>query len=276
MLLLDAHVHYYPCFDQTTFFQSAFNNFESTAISMGLTDYTPIIILADWSKICWFQHFFNLGNDDINQLANVQSPFTFEPTEEELSVSVSFGSKKIIIVAGRKIITAENLEVLALCTNNRFKDGLTLNETVVDIASKNAVPIIPWAAGKWLGKRGEILLNLIGESSKNDFLLCDNGNRPNVWKYPNHFKIAEKKGFRIISGSDPLHFPSEVNRTGSFGFCIDKDIDLGSPANDIKQILSDPDLKTQHYGKLESFSRFIRNQAIMQLFGRKWKKELMK
>jgi hypothetical protein len=51
MILIDAHVHIYDCFDLEKFFDSAYANFKSAAEQLGHTnDFTGILLLAETSK----------------------------------------------------------------------------------------------------------------------------------------------------------------------------------------------------------------------------------
>ncbi|MEM1170460.1 MAG: hypothetical protein AAGJ08_15610 [Cyanobacteria bacterium P01_H01_bin.35] len=85
------------------------------------------------------------------------------PTQESISIyATNNENQKIFIIAGRQIVTAEKLEVLALISDSEFADGLPLETTIKNIVSKNGIPVLPWGVGKWIGKRGKILQKLLG------------------------------------------------------------------------------------------------------------------
>ncbi len=273
MILLDAHVHIYSCFDLKVFFDSAFMNFKEEAVRAGHgNDFTAILILTDWSGNNWFQRLVDYSaNERRKEYINIGT-WTFRRTNENCSLYARRSQGEgLYVIAGQKIITAENLEVLALATNNIIKDGLSLGETILSIKENDAIPVIPWAVGKWMGRRGKVLSQLLQGTNEPEYFLCDNGNRPNFWSEPNHFEIAETKGIRILSGSDPLHFASEVERAGSFGIKISKSVNKKQPARDLKNILFDPSMEIERYGNLENPYRFFRNQLAMQILKRKWK-----
>ena len=140
----------------------------------------------------------------------------------------------------------------------------------------DAIPVIPWAVGKWLGVRGKALDALMEDTERDNFYLCDNGNRPGFWGWPRHFQKAESLNIPILSGSDPLHFSSEVTRTGCFGFGIDGTLNDRTPSIDLYSYLRNFNVTPVRYGKLERPLRFIKNQILMQVFKRKWRKELLK
>jgi hypothetical protein len=273
MILVDAHVHIYDRFDLDQFFTCAFRNFSKGAAELGLEQYTPVIFLADWSNVNWF----NRLKDRAGVGADTTSSYSIQETEDKHALRVELQNHKALyLLAGRKIITAENLEVLALCSSNDFSDGLPLPETICAIGEADAIPVIPWAVGKWLGVRGKALDALMEGTQKAEFYLCDNGNRPGFWGWPRHFRIAETLNIPILSGSDPLHFSSEVTRTGCFGFGIDTTLNDKTPCRDLYAYLKNFDITPVRYGKLERTLRFVKNQFLMQVFKKKWRKELLK
>jgi len=56
MILVDAHVHIYDCFDIQTFLDSAFANFKAEAARCGQEDsFTAVLLLTETAKDNWFQ-----------------------------------------------------------------------------------------------------------------------------------------------------------------------------------------------------------------------------
>ena len=277
LILFDVHVHIYDCFSLQNFFDSAIRNFKNEIRKNGIdADFQAIIVLTDWLKENWFQYF----NDSIdkNKMAyrNTIDNWSFHRTKENISiVARRSDGESIIIVAGKKIITEENLEVLALVTNTAFDVGIPLVEILDQIKINDAIPVIPWAVGKWIGKRGRVIKDLLDNTTEPDFFLCDNGNRPIFWPRPTLFDYAEKKGFRVLAGSDALHFASESYRVGNFANLTYGTIDPDYPAMDLKKILLNPKIRIQTYGKLEKPVRFFRNQLAMQLLKRKNRQKLI-
>lgn len=278
MLLLDAHVHIYNQFDFNVFFSSAFFNFSMAAKSLNIHKYISVIVLTDWSNQNWFRELSTLS-DLSNDRQTIHHPFNFKikKTQEEIALKIlKNDSEELFLIAGRKIISAEDLEILALCSLQDFPDGKPLLDTIRLIDESGTIPVIPWAVGKWLGKRGTLLDELIDNPRDSFFYLCDNGNRPYFWPWPRHFKEAERNGIPIIAGSDPLHFSSEVSRIGRFGCLIDAHVTPATPGSEIVQLLREGQKSICRYGKLETGLRFVRNQLIMQLGKKKWRKDLVK
>jgi hypothetical protein len=67
----------------------------------------------------------------------------------------------LYIIAGRQINSIEDIEILALGTSNFFSDGQPIAESLKQIRKVRALPVILWGVGKWLGKRGKIISDLI-------------------------------------------------------------------------------------------------------------------
>jgi hypothetical protein len=172
-------------------------------------------------------------------------------------------SGNLFIIAGRQIKTAEGLEILALGTANRFGEGESIETLIRQISQSDALPVIPWGVGKWFGSRGDLVKKFIDQVEISPFFLGDNGNRPVFWPRPKIFQQAETKGIYILPGSDPLPFPSEIDRIGRFGFKMDGSIDPDYPSRDIKNLLLSPDIRPEGYGSLESPLRFFWNQLKM-------------
>jgi hypothetical protein len=267
MLLIDAHVHIYDCFDLNELLNSAYSNFRSAAKRLDSEDnFSGILLLAETSKDDWYNRLYDCA--DVKQLPDNRTVYhwSFQHTDEHYSLFAKFNDvKKLLLIAGRQILTAENIEVLALCTSESFDDGLPILNLIKKIKEKNGLAVIPWGVGKWFGNRGRMVADVIGDDSSLIYL-GDNGNRPRFWMRPTLFRLAERKGIKVLPGSDPLPFLSESRRAGSYGFFTDFQIDPRRPGSFIKQILRDPDMAINStFGKLEKSYRFFLNQLRMQI-----------
>jgi hypothetical protein len=258
LTFVDSHVHIYDCFDLEYFFNSAFKNF--TFYSKKISDsekFTGILCLTEGGDYNYFRKIHE------NPKSLKLKGFKIDRTSEENSIKISDGINRIFLIAGQQIVTSENLEVLALGTINRFRNGNTINETLDELKKESIITIIPWGVGKWLGKRESIIKTLI--STRNSFFVGDNGNRPGVWKLPFIFQLAHDKGIYNLPGSDPLSFSSEAAKPGSFGFYIAKNISDDYPFNQLKLIVLNYDNQFNTYGKPEKTFTFLRNQIIIQI-----------
>lgn len=259
MILADAHVHIYDCFDLPTFFNSAIENFKKEASCLTHNPvFTAVLFLTESQRE---NKFFELKkkNDHIKGWSMLN-------TEENYSMYLRSGDgQAVFLIAGRQIVAEENLEVLALGTDKVIEDGLSFASTIEQVLAEGAVPVIPWGAGKWIGKRGRILESYLRNISGTGLFLGDNGGRPFFWKNVLHFKLALDKGISILPGSDPLPFPDQCRKPGSFGFSMNGSISRESPFQDIKNLLYNTESSINSFGLPEAALGFIFNQVRMQI-----------
>jgi hypothetical protein len=185
--------------------------------------------------------------------------------EDESLIAKGPSGEEIIVIAGRQVISYEGLEVLALGTRCTYKDGQPI-ETIMDqVWNDNALVVLPWAVGKWSGKRGRIVTELVRTTKHNAFLLGDNGGRPWVWPTPKVFYIAKEKGILILPGSDPLPLSWEIKKVGSFGSVLPVNISKFRPAKQIINLLNGINCDLITFGHLEKISCFLRNQISLRI-----------
>ena len=261
MILVDAHVHIYDCFTLQNFLDSALENFRAEAAHSGhLDNFTAVLLLTETASDNWFQTL-----EEYAQKNRTDGNWTFHPTAETCSIwARSDASMGLFLVAGRQIATSEDLEVLALLTVKQFQDGQSMKQTIQAVKASGAIPVIPWAFGKWMGIRDRVLRDTLAGIDNSELFLGDNSGRPGFLRRPSHFKLAESRGVRVLPGSDPLPFSSECRRIGSFGFWIDKPLNSQYPAREISAILRDPGTGIRPFGELEKPLRFFLNQTRMQ------------
>ena len=267
MLLVDAHVHIYDCFNLQGFFDAAYLNFKTNADRFGHgDDFTGILLLAETARDNWFHHLscYAEGNDLPGRRET--GPWKFNHTAEAESLCARSGdNRKLVLIAGRQIVTAERLEILALATTATYNDGIHIKELIESIRYKDGIPVIPWGFGKWVGKRGVVVKALLEKDIKDIIFLGDNSGRPNFLPRPRLLRTNDKKRVHILPGSDPLPFAGECHRVGNFGFMILRTLSLENPAKDLKQLLLSSGAYLQPYGRLESPFRFLHNQINLRL-----------
>ncbi len=259
MILADAHVHIYDCYNLELFMDSALKNFDTAAPSVDSGNSIYVLMLTESAGFDYFS-----GLPEIFR----QNPgsWRIELTDEkEMLRAVNLNGGSFFIAAGRQIVTLEKLEVLALLTGEAFEDGLDIETTISRVLEKGGIPVVPWGFGKWTGRRGKILARLIESYGKTGFFLGDNGGRPGFLPMASQFIKAREKKIPVLPGSDPLPFPHESNRPGSFGFFCRENISDKYPLRNLKKIISDPAIKLLPYGNPEKFLRFLKNQVGMQI-----------
>ncbi len=276
-IYVDAHVHIYSCFDLNVFFDAAHANFRRQAAKQDPDrPFTAVLFLTDWAQQRWFQHFALCARNAGGNAPGIDG-WTFHPTAEKNSLLVRHPSgKELVLIAGRKIITSEVLEILALFAMSPFQDGVPFKSVLRIIEETGGLAVLPWAPGKWMGKRGALIKKLLEGTTEPRYFLCDNANRPVFWRRPALLSLGESKGLGILSGSDPLHFASEVRRAGNAGFRLEGSLDPQRPAHCLKQMLLNRRGPFRLYGSLETPWRFFRNQLAMQALKRLRRRQLVR
>lgn len=259
--LIDGHVHYYPNFDRDRFFDSALANFRSAAGALGTNaEYAGWLLLAESAGM----HYFRRFRDTAGQTAD--GVWTIHGTgEAESLVARRDTGAGLLLLAGRQIITAEGLEVLALCCDADADDGQPL-PAVVDAARRlDAIVVLPWAFGKWWFRRGDLIDEFVKSAEPTRIFLGDNGGRTRLGPRPRPFRVAESRGIRILPGSDPFPLSSDARRIGSYGFAIDGTIERSRPAAGLKRLLGNGVGRPLPYGDPVGVIGFCRNQLLIRL-----------
>ena len=256
--LVDAHVHIHPCFDDEIFLTAAYNNFQKIAARrFKTTEFIAMLLLTESQGTDWFGKAASH-----KQLGNWSAAETAEPFS--LNMTDNNGNR-IIAVAGRQIVTAERLEVLALGTTATTADGQNISDVIEWVRDQNALPILPWGVGKWTGIRGKQVAGLLHQASPGDFFLGDNGNRPNFWPRHNLFREAEQKGIADLPGSDPLPFPSEGKKAGTSGFALHDMADSNTPFKSLAEGITKRSDHPDRYIQKEHMLGFVKNQFSIQI-----------
>ena len=173
--------------------------------------------------------------------------------------------ESLVIIEGRQIATDENLEILALGSEDIIEDGHSLEKTVDIAREKGAITVIPYGFGKWVGKRGEVIKRHLASEKATGLFLGDNGGRSGWIGTPRILKDGREKGFPILPGSDPLPLPEESRRVGSFGFISEESISPEEPLKDLKNILKNRSGNIRGYGNLMHPFQFLRVQLSLRL-----------
>jgi hypothetical protein len=259
-IMADGHVHLHDSFVANDFFTAARNNFYHYREALHLTGKIHFFLLLTESANT--EAFLQL-RDGQKQIPgwNVHSPadatsLLIEPVSRDTT---------LFVIAGRQIVTAESLEVLALGLDAPCRDGKPLQVILQELRDSNSLTVLPWGAGKWLGKRGRIIRQTVNAAVTPDFYLGDNGNRPFFWPKPAVFKQAAAKGIADLAGSDPLPFINQEKRPGSFGFYLPAAVDRQHPFQSLRQHLEQADNSPSPFGRTGSTWSFFHLQISMQL-----------
>lgn len=271
MIFVDSHVHIYDCFDVDLLLDSALKNFQEAAKqhNTGQDASSYVLLLTECEGDNWFQRQLTTFQDSEHNHGTFARRWCVVGSREGNSMVVcrnDSSEDKIHLVAGRQAVTKEKIEVLALFFEKSIRNGLSLHETVDVIRQADGIPVLPWGAGKWLGKRGAILKDFLSVHGKSSLFLGDNGGRPQFWPTPGLFDLAQKKGVFVLPGSDPLPLPSEALRVGSFGFYLHGNSSYSdSPTAYLKKALCSSKTAPVPFGRLQRNRMFLFNQLRLRL-----------
>jgi len=264
-IFIDGHVHIHPGFDLDQMLDAAWDNFSQAAKRL-LGDVSAcsfVLLLAEGKKNDFFSTLVARAGEGNR---SGKSSWEFRLTEEENSVFAIREGKSIVLIAGRQLISRENLELLSLFCPHVFADNTySLGELAERVVEEGGLPLLTWGVGKWFGRRGRLVQDFLAHPSIPAFLVGDNGNRPGCWPYPTLLLQAEKQGILSLAGSDPLPLASHAFRAGSCGGWI-KDVDLDGKkmANGLKEILSS-EVKILPFGQGPGLLQFICDQVQVNL-----------
>ena len=184
--------------------------------------------------------------------------------QNQPAVLLQKSDQKIIFIAGRQVITKQGLEVLALFNDVQYEDGVDIQTIIEKINDNEGIAVLPWGVGKWLGKRGSIITNLLDTNTPEKFAIADISARPALWPLPDQFKLASTSGYSFLYGTDPLPLKSDQSRIASAGMTMELSSDESQAISELKSaLLKQTDVET--YGKRVSAYRFIKDQLMLRL-----------
>ncbi len=233
-LIIDAHVHIYDFYDKESVFVSALANLKKIGTKEKISNPYFGLALTERYDSSFFRETFK--NEKVEGLPGCRVE---RITDGGKALRVySADSEPILILPGRQIVSTERLEILSFLVDIDLKDrALSFSEIFKIIWSEGGIPVVNWAPGKWLFKRGQIIRELIESDEYRPILLGDTSLRPNIYPEPQLMKLGRKFGVKTIAGSDPLPFAGEETLIGSYGMIL-PEFDPENPIASIKnQIL---------------------------------------
>jgi hypothetical protein len=256
--VVDSHVHVHAGTDVSALLDAASTNLSAVAARVGAEKAQHVLMLAEIQGSDWFE-----------ASCAKRTPldrWKFESlTEDSASLVAKGPGAELTIIAGRQIVTSEGIEVLALATRARIDDGMTLGNTISTAVRHEALVVLPWGAGKWLGTRGRLVADAVAAGTPKLFV-GDNGGRPSFWPEPAVFAIAEANGRPVLPGTDPLPLPREERRVGSFGFWLRGLVGATSPSRSLRdRLLNVAADGVVRFGQLQGPMLFLRNQLLLRI-----------
>lgn len=255
-------MHLHPEFGIGDFFSSAHANFEAAAREAGIPKWQGAILFTESGGVERFTELQVSGSE-----THSRGSWTFEPTDEQGSlVARNATGAELLLIAGRQIRVEGRLEVLAVCTAKSFPDGGRLEEVARNVRAAGAVPILPWGFGKWWSKRGEIVESALRRAHPGDFLLGDSGQRPRSLPQPKLFHLARERGIPILNGTDPLDYPAQARRVGTYGSFLDLGGESGGrPSEMLRDTLLALSATPPSVGRRVSLGGFVSAQIRIRI-----------
>jgi hypothetical protein len=210
---VDTHAHLYDSYNLKDWYQAALRNLNVSSENQGA------VIVVD-----------RAGQDTFlrcrEQVASFAEWFEDKSGAASLHGVISSTLGDLVVVRGVQYVTAERLEVLGLGVVRALADGGDALSYIEQIRSSGGVPCLPWSPGKWLGKRGNTVREIIdSESATGDnrapLVFGDIAIRPRYLLPSSLLRRARRKGHRIIYGSDALPPAQECSLVGSYGISLE-------------------------------------------------------
>ncbi len=224
-----------------------------------LATWQGVLMLAEMRSADWF----GATRSGVSRrlLAGRSNPCPMTPRV----CSATRPGAELTIIAGRQIVTAEGIEVLALATTAKIEDGLSLATTTLAAAEQKAIVVLPWGAGKWLGSRGSLVDRML-DGGAHAVFAGDNGGRPSFWPEPAAFRAARANGRPLLSGTDPLPLPGEEQRVGSFGFWLREALPADSPSRSLRERLLSATVDAVFpFGRPQRTLQFVKSQVQLRM-----------
>jgi len=262
-VLVDAHVHVHAVFDVPRFLDAAAANLAEAARAMGrdATQMTGVLLLTAGRGEGAFERLrVACAGEGHWRIANA--------VDAEALVLRSAAGRVLVVIAGCQIVTAEKLEVLALCCAREFSDGGSMTDTIAAVRQNGGVALVPWGFGKWTFARGQRIAALL-TTDGDPPLLGDNGGRPALSWTPRYLRHGARRGIPVLPGSDPLPFADQGKRVGRVGVVMDAPLDLNRPAASVRAWLMSLNGQPVRFGTGVGIAAFVRDQLRMQ-----WRKRV--
>ncbi|MDZ7316455.1 MAG: hypothetical protein ONB24_10060 [candidate division KSB1 bacterium] len=232
-LQIDGHVHVYPMFDVERMIGCSLANFRNNQCREGGGEEPVRIWLLTERQDC---SFFSTA------LEYESAVYRFLPSAEAESLMVfdrRSDAPMLWIAAGRQYVTRERVEICALLCRFSAADGLyDAKDAVHAVRQAGGIASVNWAPGKWWGSRGRVVEQLLRDFSPSELLISDTTMRPLGWPKPHLMREAEKNGFRLLCGSDPLPFRGEERWAGAYSCYTEGEFNPERPADSLRKLLS--------------------------------------
>lgn len=239
-------MHLYPCFDLQKTLDAAWTNLFKNLQSVSPEAPQDTALLLCLSER-WDCHFFR----HISELKGSWR-VTATPEEGQSVLLEDSQGRKLVLLAGRQVETAEKVELLALGADLEIPDGESFARGWEYIKDSNAIAGLNWAPGKWMFRRRKVVEQILKQATPETLVICDSSLRPPLWPEPLLMKESRERGLQVIAGSDPLPRRNESALVGSYGVWIGETLNCKAPAAQLRQLLLKQSGKIQLCGHRSS------------------------
>ncbi len=254
LITADTHVHWYPSYDHARFLTVASKHL---AILAGDPPGLQMLFLTERSDCRQFQSLMN-GSFTLPE------GWKGEANDEPVScLLVSHDGGPIQVVSGRQTVAREGIEVLSLGVLDAPPDGTPAREIIAECKAAGGFPVLPWSPGKWMGRRGKLVMDLVLDPSLN-LAVGDPSHRPRGWRTPAPFHIARALRRLILPGSDPLPAPEEEFSVGRYGIRFEAEVDPTRPWHSLRARFLYGDAVIKTVGRRDGLSRSLRRQLALR------------
>lgn len=236
-LLVDAHAHLHDGVSIAAFLGAARANVRRATRGLPAADLQAVLCLADYAGAEGFVRLRSATADGWTRDAADAAVLRWRADDGAV----------LWVVAGRQVVTAERLEVMAIGIASSLADGQPLASTLDQVRAAGGLPVLPWGVGKWFGRRGA----LVEDASRRHgaaLPLGDNGGRPNCWR-PRPLAQARARGVAVLPGTDPLRLPEDRLRSGSFGLALAGEAPAPLTAGWLQHRLTSPEPGDRGFGR---------------------------
>lgn len=255
LIVADTHIHVYPAYATEQLWTRAARNLDRLAPGKTRSAVCRCLCLAEpQNGRAW---------ETLPRLPLRKGfAWRFVPAEEAGAGRLVHPEEgELWIFSGRQIVTAERIEILALTLDGSVENGLPADQTIEQIRRQHAIPVLSWSPGKWMGKRGRCVADLLERIPPEHLCIGDVLLRPRGTPEPARMRKARQKGFRILAGSDPLPFPGEEEQAGRYATRLETAFDPRQPVPSLRAALLDRSVRLECAGQRNNLIEAARRMA---------------
>ena len=230
--LVDIHVHLYDCFDIPRWIDAAVKNMQDAAQRTGTE--------RDWKGVLCVLSTGNGGFGGLVERVDVSLEgrgYCVEEHREGAARVACPSGFELLLIPGRQIVTYESLEILEVGVESDLPSRHAVDYLLNAIREGGGIPVLPWSPGKWTFRRGRQIRNLIDAYVPGKFILSFSSLLPRSMPLPGLLKLAQRAGYVVAAGSDPLPLPGEEVYVGSPVTLVTAGFDPDRPVTSLRRIL---------------------------------------